>query len=123
MRNLLNLLVTFLVFWCGNHYFNQYISISDTKTLIIATVLMFVISFIYGFLLTISFISIVVGIGCLTTPLLIVASLVLTPIKLWLLDRYLTGFEIHGFWTYVILTIVLSVFTVKVNDKKRDRKV
>ncbi|KRF09919.1 phage holin family protein [Paenibacillus sp. Soil787] len=118
MRNILNLLVTFLVFWCGSYYFNPYISISDTKTLILATVLMFVISFIYGFLLTVSMISMVVGIGCLTTPLLVVASLVLTPIKLWLLDKYLTGFEIHGFWTYVILSIILSIFTVKVKSKK-----
>ncbi|MFE5321614.1 hypothetical protein ACFQ88_23190 [Paenibacillus sp. NPDC056579] len=117
MRNLLNLLVTLLVFWIGNQYFNQYISISDTKTLILATVLMFVISLIYGLLLTISFVSIVVGIGCLTTPLLIAASLVLTPIKLLLLDKYLSGFDIHGFWTYVILTIVLSIFTVKVKSK------
>ncbi|SEB92131.1 phage holin family protein [Paenibacillus sp. GP183] len=118
MRNILNILVTFFVFWFGSQYFNQYISISDTKTLILATVLMFVISFIYGFLLTVSMISIVIGIGCLTTPLLVVASLVLTPIKLWLLNKYLTGFEIHGFWTFVILTIVLSIFTVKVKSKK-----
>ncbi|WP_171687637.1 phage holin family protein [Paenibacillus planticolens] len=118
MRNILNLLVTFLVFWCGSQYFNPYISISDTKTLIFATVLMFVISFIYGLLLTISMLSIVIGIGCLTTPLLVAASLVLTPIKLWLLDKYLPGFEIHGFWTYVILTILLSIFTVKVTSKK-----
>lgn len=114
MRSTLNLLITFLVFWFGSHYFNEYISISDTATLILATVLMFVISFIYGFLLAASMISIVVGIGCLTTPLLIAASLVLTPIKLWLLDMYLPGFEINGIWTYVILTIILSIFTVKV---------
>jgi uncharacterized membrane protein YvlD (DUF360 family) len=120
LKNLLNLLVTLLVFWLGNQYFNSYISIADTKTLIIAAVLMFVISLIYGFLLGVSMISIVIGIGCLTTPLLIAASLVLTPIKLWLLDKFLPGFEIHGFWTYVILTILLSIFTVKASDKKQE---
>ncbi|WP_379117670.1 phage holin family protein [Paenibacillus hodogayensis] len=119
LRNLLHLLVTLLVFWLGNEYFHEYIAISDTKTLILATILMFVISFLYGLLLTVSFVSIVVGIGCLTTPLLILASLVLTPIKLWLLDRYLPGFEIHGFWTYVILSVVLSIFTVKVKSWSR----
>ncbi|WP_159883292.1 phage holin family protein [Paenibacillus puerhi] len=119
MRNLLHLLATFLVFWIGSQYFSSYISISDTQTLVLATVFMFVISFVYGLLLTISVLSILVGgIGCLTTPLLILASLVLTPIKLWLLDRYLPGFEIHGFWTYVILTIALSIFTAKVKGKK-----
>ncbi|CAG7614159.1 hypothetical protein PAECIP111802_00049 [Paenibacillus allorhizosphaerae] len=118
MRNILNLLITFFVFWVGNQYFHEYISITDTKTIILATVLMFVISFLYSFLLTVSFISIVVGVGCLTTPLLIAGSVVLTPMKLWLLDKYLTGFEIHGFWTYVILTVILSIVTVKVNDRK-----
>jgi len=78
---------------------------------------MFVLSIVYGFLLTLSFLSIIVGIGCLTTPFLVAASLVLTPIKLWLLDKYLAGFEIHGFWTYVILTIALSIFTVNVKKK------
>jgi len=118
MRNVLNLLVTFAVFWLGNAYFHQHVSIADTRTLVLATVLMFVISFLYSFLLTLSFLSIIVGIGCLTTPLLMAASVVLTPIKLWLLDRLLPGFELHGFWTYVILTVVLSLFTVKASDRK-----
>ncbi|NEW04660.1 phage holin family protein [Paenibacillus sp. SYP-B3998] len=66
-------------------------------------------------------VSIVIGIGCLTTPLLILASLILTPIKLWLLDRYLSGFEIHGFWTYVIMSIVLSIFTAKAKSNNKER--
>ncbi|MBP1995511.1 phage holin family protein [Paenibacillus eucommiae] len=121
MRNILNFLVMVLVFWIGNQYYSQYIAISDTKTLILASVLMFLISFLYSLLMAASILSIVVGIGCLTTPVLILASLVLTPIKLWLLDRYLSGFEIHGFWTYVILTVLLSIFTVKVKWKKKDQ--
>ncbi|MEF3308658.1 phage holin family protein [Paenibacillus sp. GYB004] len=118
MRNILNLLVTLIVFWVGNQYFNEYLSIADTKTLVIASVLMFVISFLFSLAMALSVMLIVVGVGCLTTPALILASIVLTPIKLWLLDKYLGGFEIHGFWTYVLLTIVLSIFTVKVKSKQ-----
>ncbi len=111
-------LVTLLVFWAGNEYFSQYVSVADTKTLLIASVLMFIISFLYGLALVFSVILIPLGIGCLTLPALMLAALVLTPLKLWLLNQYLPGFEIHGFWTYVILTIVLSIFTVEV---KKDR--
>ncbi|MBE1442277.1 phage holin family protein [Paenibacillus sp. OAS669] len=118
MRNLLNFLVTLLVFWIGNEYFHQYVAIKDTKTLIIASVLMFVISLLFSLAMVLSVLLITVGIGCLTTPALMLVSLILTPIKLWLLDKYLYGFEIHGFWTYVILTLVLSLFTVKVKHKK-----
>lgn len=117
MRNILNLVVTALVFWIGNEYFHSYIAISDTKTLVIASVLMFVISWLFSLAMVLSVLLITVGIGCLTTPALILASIILTPIKLWLLDKYLYGFEIHGFWTYVLLTLVLSMFTVKVKHK------
>ncbi|MEK8127145.1 phage holin family protein [Paenibacillus filicis] len=117
MKNVLNFIVTVLVFWIGKEYFSEYVSITDTKTLLIASVLMFVISFLYGLAMVFSLLLIPVGIGCLTTPALMLASLILTPIKLWLLNQYLGGFAIHGFWTYVVITIVLSMFTVKVKSK------
>ncbi|MFC5450113.1 phage holin family protein [Paenibacillus aestuarii] len=120
MRNILNFIVTIIVFWIGSHYFSPYLSISDTQTLVLASIFMFVISLIYSFVLAMSVLSIVIGIGCLTTPFLILASLVLTPIKLWLLDKFLPGFEIHGFWTYVVLTIALSIFTVKTKGSSRE---
>ncbi|RXZ78604.1 hypothetical protein EBB07_26195 [Paenibacillaceae bacterium] len=119
MKNILNFAVTLLVFWAGNEYFPQHVSILDTKTLLIASALMFIISYLYGLAMVFSLLLIPVGIGCLTTPALMLASIILTPIKLWLLDLYLPGFEIHGFWTYVVLTIVLSIFTVKVKKQKR----
>lgn len=112
MRNLIDLLVTLAVFWVGSEYFSEYVAISDLQTLIIASLFMFVIGYLFNFLLIVSFAAIPLGVGCVTTPLLLLASVVLTPIKLWLLDTYLTGFEINGFWTYVILTIVLSLFSV-----------
>ncbi|GIP36425.1 phage holin family protein [Paenibacillus sp. J2TS4] len=118
MRHLVNLLVTLAVFWVGNEYFHEYISIADTKTLIFAAILMFIIGYLFTLLMIFSVASIAVGVGCLTTPVLLLASLVLTPIKLWLLDHYLAGFNIHGFWTYVILTIVLAIFSV---DKVKHR--
>jgi len=121
MRNILNLLLTGVVFWVGNEYFNEYISILDTKTLIIATLLMFGIGYLFSWLMLISMTSIVVGIGCITTPILFLAIFILTPIKLLLLDKYLVGFNINGFWTYILLTIALSIFSISVKTNRTER--
>ena len=113
MRVILNLLLTFTVFWIGTTYFNENIYIEDTKTLIVATLIMFGISILFTWLFALSILLIPVGIGCITSIILFIFAFVLTPIKLLLLDRYLPGFEINGFWTFVILTIILSIFTIK----------
>jgi len=113
MRNILNAILTFLVFWVGNEYFKEYIFISDTKTMIIATLLMIAIGYLFSLLMVTSVLAIPLGIGCLTTIILFFVAIVLAPIKLWLLDKYLIGFDINGFWTYVVLTAVLSIFTIK----------
>jgi uncharacterized membrane protein YvlD (DUF360 family) len=113
MRNILNLIITFAIFYVGDKYFTDYIHFSDMKTMILSTALMFVIGWIFGRLLLLSFLLIPVGIGCLTSVLLILMAFVLTPIKLALIDTYVPGAEINGFWTYVIITVALSVFTIK----------
>ena len=120
--NLFNLLLTGLVFWVGNEYFNEYISIINTKTLIISALLMFGISYLFRYLMLASVLTIPIGIGCLTTIILFFVAIVLTPIKLWLLDKYLSGFYINGFWTYVVLSGILSIFSfsVKTENNKEE---
>jgi len=113
MRNILNAMLTFIVFWVGNEYFKEYVSISDTKTMIITTLLMIAIGYLFSLLMMASVLTIPLGIGCLTTIILFFVAIVLTPIKLLLLDKYLMGFDINGFWTYVVLTAILSIFTIK----------
>ena len=62
--NLFNLLLTGLVFWIGNEYFNEYISIINTKTLIISALLMFGISYLFRYLMLASVLTIPICIGC-----------------------------------------------------------
>jgi len=122
MRNLFNLILTGIVFWVGNQYFNEYISIVDDKTLIISALLMFGISYLFRYLMLASVLTIPIGIGCLTTILLFFVAIVLTPIKLWLLNKYLPGFCINGFWTYVVLSGLLSVFSFSVKTENKNDK-
>ena len=119
MKNVLNFLITLAVFYLGNKYCNEYISINNDKTLLIASILMLVFDLLYGWLLLISFTTIIVGVGCVTTPVLIMLALVLTPMKLWILSHYLPGFHIHGFWTYVILTFIFFIFLIKSKSKSK----
>ncbi|MNV39095.1 Membrane protein of unknown function [compost metagenome] len=112
-RNIINLLVTIGIFWAGMTYYPEHVHIQDNKTLILAALMMFVIGYLFSWLMLISFGLIAVGIGCLTTIAMVIVGLFLTPVKLWLLSNYLPGFEINGIWTYVILTVILSIFSIK----------
>ena len=112
MRNIINFLATFAVLWIGSTFFGEYIQIQDIKTLIIATIFMFVIDWIFSILVGLSALLIPIGIGCITIIPLILAAFVLTPIKLILLSKYLDGFMINSFWTYLALTVILSAFTI-----------
>ena len=120
MKNIFNLLLTGGIFWVGNEYFNEYISISDNKTLIIATFLMFAIGYLYALLMMASVFTIPIGIGCFTTIILVFGAIILTPIKLWILNKYLVGFNIDGFWTYAILTCLLSMFSISLKSENKE---
>lgn len=120
MRNIFNFLVTLCVLWAGRKFFGEYIQINDTQTLMIATIFMFVIGWIFNVLLGLSALLIPVGIGCITIIPLILAAFVLTPIKLMLLSRYLDGFMINGFWAYLALTAILSIFTIGSSSSSKE---
>lgn len=114
MRRIFNLFMIGLIFWIGSTYFSEYLFIADMKTLIIATLFMYVLGVIYGSLMVVSVLAITIGIGCFTTIVLILGAFILTPLKLWLLNEYLIGFNIYGgFWTYVVLTLVIGLFTIQ----------
>ncbi|MFC4966596.1 phage holin family protein [Paenibacillus sp. GCM10023248] len=120
MRSIVNALITFAVFWVSSNYFSEHVHIDSTKTMILATCFMVVISYLFTWLFVISLLAISVGVGCVTSVILFIIGLVLTPVKLLLLSAYLPGFEVSGFWTYVILTVILSVFKIRSRTKQKD---
>jgi uncharacterized membrane protein YvlD (DUF360 family) len=113
MRMLINALITFGIFWVGTEYFHEHIQIQDTKTMILATVFMSAMSIAYAWFMTLSFFTIPLGIGCITFVAGLLLVCILTPVKLLILDRYLPGFNIDGFWTYILMSVVLSITTIK----------
>jgi hypothetical protein len=119
MRKIINFLLTMLILWVGSQYFNPYVHIDLTKTLIIATVLMFAMSIAFGYIMVFSALLTPILIGCL--PLLI--SFIMAPflkiIELCLLNKYLVGFHIYGFWTYVLLGVIMFIFSIEIKTKSK----
>lgn len=122
MRNIFNFIMTMIILWVGNAYFSEYIQISDNKTILLATIFIFVIGYIYALAIGFSVLLIPVVIGCLTIIPLILMGFVLIPIKLYLLDKYLLGFNISGFWTYVVLTVMFSIFSISAKSKSESKE-
>jgi uncharacterized membrane protein YvlD (DUF360 family) len=119
MRKIINFLLTMFVLWVGSQYFYPYIRIDSTKTLIIATVLMFAMSIAFGYIMLLSAFLTPILIGCL--PLLITVILVpfLKIIELWILNKYLVGFHIYGFGTYVLLGVIMFIFSIEIKTKTK----
>jgi hypothetical protein len=109
IRNIINFFVIAALFFLGNKYYPEYIYAQDTKTLIIATITMFVIGIVAGLLVIALFIALP-PIGCLS----VIALIFIVPIQLALTSYYIDGFEVNGFWTYVFLWFVISICTVRV---------
>lgn len=113
MRKIINLVITFVVLWVAQHYFADHVQIADNKTLIIATLAIFLMNVAFGWMMGISIMLMFVGIGFLTTPLLFLTAFVLKPIELAIINAMLPGFHISGFWTFILLGFALNLFSIK----------
>ena len=125
MRRILNLALTILIFWVGSTYFHNYITIDSTTTLIVASLLMFAISYLVSFVVIAICVAIAVESTLATIVLLLMFPflIILTPIKLYLLSTYLEGFKIYGgFWTYLVLTIIFGMFTISDSSSKNKKQ-
>lgn len=116
-RLIANMFITFGIFWLADKFFHNYVQIEDITTMIIATLFVFVIGWIFG---KATVFLMMTGIGCLAFPVIYLIAWFLVPIKLILLDHYLPGFNINGFWAYVILSFLLYVLTWKKKVKKKE---
>lgn len=113
MKEIINFGSISAIFALGSKFFGEYIQIQDSKTLLLAVILMFAMGLVLDMLIGASVLLMPVGVGCLTIIPLIVVAFVFTPLRLWILDTYLAGFSINGLWTYISLTAMISIFRVR----------
>ena len=113
MRTLLNLVIGGLVLWAASRLFPATVQIDGTGTLILATVLIWVVSFVIGLLCLL-----IMGIGAvLENWLWVIIGIILVlfseVIAMTILSNHLNGFMIVGSWPKVLLSICFSLFHLK----------
>lgn len=106
-------MLMFTMLYLGRGFFPNHIQIDSTETMVLAVFWMLVIGLLYACALTLSALLIPVGIGCLTTIPLLIIGFLLIPFELYMLDKYLVGFNINGFWTYIIFGLVYGALSIK----------
>ena len=130
MKKLIQLGTILGVFYIGNEYFNEYVNIGSIQTLIITSVLMVIASTIYGGVITsiskklIEMVSkgdneTAGCLGCLLVFIIVPSILIWTPLRLFILEAIFNDFIINGFWTYVLISLILIVFNL---NKKQETK-
>lgn len=128
MRNIINVILTYLVLFFTTKYFPEFVSVTGTKELIITNVILFVLDIVFSLLL-ILMISMLMGVlftvgknenSIFFLIFSIIVSLAWTPLKLYLVSTFYEPFTIANDWrVYLLLTMLLGFFTVKA---KRNNK-
>ena len=113
MRTLLNLVIGGLVLWAASRLFPATVQIDGTRTLILATVLIWVVSLDIGLLCLL-----IMRIGAVFENWLwviigIILVLFSEVIAMTILSNHLNGFMVVGFWPKVLLSICFSLFRLK----------
>ena len=120
LRRIINFVLIGLVLWIGSHFFPEIVQIDGMKTIILATVLIWIIATL---LVVVSLLIIAVSAACGNVVGIIVGiiSVVFAQVlTLIILSNCMDGFNIVGFWPKVIIAICFSIFSVDVKTNSKE---
>lgn len=127
MKKIINFLLNIFVLWGASKLLTNTVQFSSNTAIVLSALTMFIM----GWLLMAALLPLLLGsglllsvnngkaqgAGCLTFILIFTIALISTPIRLWLTGLIVPGFTIHGFWTYVLISVALCIFNL--SDKKK----
>ena len=112
MRRILNLFLTGLILFLGSKMFPDIIIINSLKTLLIASVLYWILNAIVKVaLFLISLLSLLEG-QILTFIITLVGISLGGAVTLNLMSTYLPGFAVIGVFSKIILAFIIGLFTI-----------
>ena len=97
MRNIINMIIKIAIIWGAAWMFPEYVKIQDTRTMVLVVA-------------TLLIASIVLTVIMLITIIMALASGI---IQLMAAVHFVPGFEIHGKLTYIILALLMAVFSIE----------
>lgn len=115
MRRILNVLIQFAIFWIATTYFGEYVVIAGTKEIVITTLLWVISGYAIIAVCLLCILPAVAGnFGKIIAMAAVVTIAILSsPIRLYFMNCWYDGFTIKGgFWVYLVLSVVLSIFTI-----------
>lgn len=107
-----NFFVMGATLYVAARFFPESVSIDSTKTLIIATLLLWVVTALVAIAIILVMAVAASGGNVILMVVSLVALFFSRIFALMILSAKLAGFTITGGWTYLILALVMGIFTV-----------
>jgi len=118
MKQIFNFIITGVILYLASVYFSDVVQIADMKSLILATILLFIAEIIVVIVL---FVMMAVSLFSGNWGGLIIIAIAICfaeILALTLVSAWLPGVTITGFWTKFLLAFALSIF--RIPDKEDD---
>ena len=113
MRNIINMIIKIAIIWGAAWMFPEYVKIQDTRTMVLVVATLLIASIV----LTVIMMGVLIlaalpgnGVGIGITIIMALASGI---IQLMAAVHFVPGFEIHGKLTYIILALLMAVFSIE----------
>jgi hypothetical protein len=115
MRNIINMIIKIAIIWGAAWMFPEYVKIQDTRTMVLVVATLLIASIVLtvmGVLILAALPGNGVGIG-IAMLITIIMALASGIIQLMAAVHFVPGFEIHGKLTYIILALLMAVFSIE----------
>lgn len=112
MRRILNFIITGFILWIAAKFFPPYVQIDGFGTLIIATILLWIIEVVLAGLILLLLAAAAALESGLLAVICIIVLLFADIIAFSVLSAKLPGFAVNGFWTKAVLSLCCSVLTI-----------
>ncbi len=119
MKNLVNIMVKIAIIMGAAYLFPEYVICKDGRAMALAIIVMIIIGIAMGLIAAATAIGLAaIGRGFLAMAIVIILCLASGVIQLVAAVHYVPGFEIHGRMTYIILALLMGMFSMQDNRKK-----
>lgn len=120
MKKIINFALALLIFWCASHWFGDYVQIDGIEGLILTTLIWWISGYAIMAICILCLVPALAGnFGKVVAMAAIVTIIIFSSvIRLYLMQRFYSGFAINGGWTYILLALTLSIFSL--GEKKKD---
>ena len=103
MRNIINMIIKIAIIWGAAWLFPEYVKVQDTRTMVLVVATILIASIILA----------VIMMGVLILAALPGNGAGIGIIQLMAAVHFVPGFEIHGKLTYIILALLMAVFSIE----------